>query len=351
LGFYDALKEYYNQNNFQFIETTQWVDYGHLDKYFEQKNNVAARHFNSINIDLSKMTVTKTSIDSSKLINEISWFINLPEGLKDLVPRIYDYSLNKNNTYVKMEYLNFLTVHEAFVFGNLPIFKWKILLSQLKGIINRFNHYQINLDVSEVRSNIKEMYLTKTIKRLEMFRKQNLFDFSKPLIINQIQYKSIDNHISHIQSIIENEFLLEDEKFNIIHGDFCFSNILFNPNNTKIKLIDPRGTFGKIDFFGHQLYEWAKLSHSIDGLYDFIIADKYSLVKNQNSISYKTHHHKLHKEIKDYFYSEIIYRKDIKKVKIIQSLLFFSMLPLHKDHRNRQAIMLCKALELIRPYI
>lgn len=351
LGFYDALKDYYNQNDFQIVETHQWVDYGHVDKYFEQKNNVASRHFNNVKIDLLEMSVMKTSTDNNKLLKEINWLINLPEKLKDLTPKIYDYSLDKNNAYVKMEYFNYLTLHEAFVFGNLPINKWKIILSQLKDIINRFKYYQIDLNVIEVRSNMKEMYLTKTIERLEIFRKQGLYDFSKPIIINRIQHESLDNLITYLQSIIEDELLFEDNKFHIIHGDFCFSNILYNPNNAEIKLIDPRGIFGNIEIFGDQLYEWAKLSHSIEGLYDFIISDKYSLVKNQNSISYKTHHNELHEQIKDCFYSEIISSQDIKKVKIIQSLLFFSMLPLHNDHSSRQSIMLCKALELISPYI
>lgn len=351
MGFYDVLKEYYNQTDLQLVKTNQWVDYGHLDKYFEQKNNVASRHFNNIKIDQSEMTVSKTSTQNLKLTREINWLVNLPEGLKDLIPQIFDYSLDENTAHVKMEYLNSLTIHEAFVFGNLPIHQWKVTLSKLKEIIDRFRNYEVDLDAAEVKSNRNEMYLTKTMERLELFRKQALFDFSKPIIVNQVEYESLDKHISYLQSIVEDELLLEDVKFHIVHGDFCFSNILYSPNNTEVKLIDPRGSFGKIEMFGDQLYEWAKLSHSIDGLYDFIISDKYSLIKNQNNISYKTHHLKLHEEIRDFFYSEIIPSADARKIKLIQALLFFSMLPLHADNSNRQCIMLCKAVELINPFI
>ena len=351
LEFYDVLKDYYNQNNFHFLETDKWIDYGHLDKYFEQKNNVATRHFNDIKIDLKEMSVTKTSTYKSKLIEEIKWLVNLPKELKKFTPKIYDFSLDNDTPFVKMEYFNLLTIHEAFVFGNLPIDKWKVILNKIKYIVKCFESYRVDIDAIEIRNNTKKMYLTKTMERLEAFRRQNLFNFSKPIIVNQVKYESLDRHITYLQTIIEDSLLNEDREFQIIHGDFCFSNILYNPNNTGIKLIDPRGTFGNMEIYGDQLYEWAKLSHSIDGLYDFIISDKYSLVKNRNSISYKTHHLKVHKQIKNYFYSYIAPIDKINKIKIIQSLLFFSMLPLHNDNSNRQCIMLCKALELINPYI
>lgn len=351
IGFYDVLKEYFNQHEFHFLETKAWIDYGHLDKYFEQKNIVASRHFNSLDVNLKEKSVIKTSSHTNKLIKEIEWLVNLPKELKEFIPKVYHYSLDKDKVFVEMEYFDFLTVHEAYVFGNLPIEKWQTILTQIKQIINKFRFFQVNIDKNTIRKNLKEMYLLKTINRLKMFKEQGLFNFSEPMIINQIQYPSLNDHITYLKSIVEKELLSDDMKFHIIHGDFCFSNILFSPDNTVIKLIDPRGTFGKIDSYGDQRYEWAKLAHSIEGNYDFIISDKYSLVKNENNISYKTHHLNVHEQIKDYFYSDIIPSEDIKKVKLIQSLLFFSMLPLHNDHTNRQCIMLCKALELINPYI
>ena len=58
----------------------------------------------------------------------------------------------------------------------------------------------------------------------------------------------------------------------------------------------------------------------------------------------------LYTPICDYFYTTCVEAKDLDKVKIIQALLFFSMLPLHKDKPKRQLMMLCKAVELFHPY-
>jgi aminoglycoside phosphotransferase len=293
------------------------------------------------------MSITKTSKQNNKLINEIKWFINLPKELKNFIPSIYDYSLNKESAYIKMEYLKSLTLHEAFVFGNLPKHQWEIILLKLRD----FRKHTITLNLNEIINSRKKMYLTKTIERLEIFRKQNLIDFSKPIMVNQVEYESLDNHISYLKTIIEDELLKENEEFNIIHGDFCISNILYDPQNNEIKLIDPRGTFGEVEMYGDYLYEWGKLAHSIDGLYDFIISDKFSLIQEKNNISYRTHHFELHVKIKEFFYEKIVPSKDKEKIKLIQALIFFSMLPLHKDYSNRQYIMLAKALELINPFI
>src|SRR5690606_40930853 len=42
----------------------------------------------------------------------------------------------------------------------------------------------------------------------------------------------------------------------IMHGDFCFSNILFDSRSNRIKLIDPRGinANGEISIYGDQKY-------------------------------------------------------------------------------------------------
>ena len=53
---------------------------------------------------------------------------------------------------------------------------------------------------------------------------------------------------------------------------------MYNSRLNNIKLIDPRGLNekGEKTIFGDLSYEVAKLGHSIVGLYDLIIANKYS---------------------------------------------------------------------------
>ena len=73
------------------------------------------------------------------------------------------------------------------------------------------------------------------------------------------------------------EMLFDVEEFSIIHGDLCFANIMVDENYSFIKVIDPRGKFGNFDVYGDFRYELAKLFHSVDGKYDFIIKDLFKI--------------------------------------------------------------------------
>ncbi len=62
-----------------------------------------------------------------------------------------------------------------------------------------------------------------------------------------------------------------------MHGDFCFSNITYDFAIIRIKTIDPRGLTpnNELTIYGDTQYDIAKLSHSVLGLYDWIIAGYY----------------------------------------------------------------------------
>ena len=73
---------------------------------------------------------------------------------------------------------------------------------------------------------------------------------------------------------------------------FCFSNILTERNDVgiSIKLIDPRGKFGKYFNKGDIYYDLAKIRHSLNGGYDilFMISFKISKLKNKYILNFTT---------------------------------------------------------------
>ena len=71
--------------------------------------------------------------------------------------------------------------------------------------------------------------------------------------------------------------LLDLDELTPIHGDFCFSNLLYDCKVRLVKMIDPRGEFGVPGVFGDRRYDLAKLAHSYAGGYDFIVADQFSV--------------------------------------------------------------------------
>ena len=89
--------------------------------------------------------------------------------------------------------------------------------------------------------------------------------------------------------------------------------------------------------FGDVKYDVAKLRHSLVGGFDTIVNGLYtaSLIEN-NHVSMKVFEPKNHQQICRYLDELIQSRWNLNKIKLIEGLLFISMLPLHKDHFERQ---------------
>jgi len=103
------------------------------------------------------------------------------------------------------------------------------------------------------------------------------------------------------------------------------------------KLIDPRGSYGTLGMYGDLRYELAKLLHSVDGKYESIIHDLYT-IKEGKVIFYMS-------EAKEKCFKaaqEVIFKfaetKGITKreLQVIECSLFLSMLPLHNENKSHQ---------------
>ena len=97
-------------------------------------------------------------------------------------------------------------------------------------------------------------------------------------------------------------------------------------------------------------YEFAKLLHSIEGKYDFIIKDLFDLDADVgNNFRFKildfARTFDLKKIFLGVFKDEL--KQNIREVRLIEALLFFSMIPLHKENIKRQYAMLCTAMKLL----
>jgi len=55
----------------------------------------------------------------------------------------------------------------------------------------------------------------------------------------------------------------------VMHGDLCFTNVLFDFRTRQIRVIDPRGTLDGATptLFGDVRYDMARLNHSIAGAF------------------------------------------------------------------------------------
>lgn len=347
-AFYQALKMYSCIHPLVGIETSNWFDIGHADKYFASKLEVQAREFNHIDIDKNRGILTKYSDDKDKFIGEIKWYLKLPSDVEYVRPRIFDYSLDYNKPYVSMEYYAYHTVHELFLNGDLDIHQWKQIFDRIRFICHDLRRYRIS-DKNVIPA-LEDMYLTKTIQRFDRLRKNVRFRdfFTCPIYVNGKKYKSL-NVITEILKKLIPRMLYDVKEFNIIHGDLCFANMMIDNNFSFVKVIDPRGKFGSFDIYGDFRYELAKLFHSVDGKYDYIIKDlfvlDYSNAKINFTILDKDREFDLFNVFTDIFKNEI--GDNLKKIELIEALLFLSMIPLHGENFNHQLVMLGTGLEIL----
>lgn len=348
--FYIALQLYSQIRPLRPIYTNNWFDIGHADRYFNSKIEVQAREFNDITIDRNRGILKKTSKNKEKFIGEILWYLKLPTDIEYARPRIFSYSTSFEYPFIEMEYYSYHTIHELFLYGDLTSSQWQDVFKRIRFICNDFRRY--NVKGNGIKESLEEMYLNKSLLRLEQLKQNSLFEnfFTKEIVINQTKYLSLNDICLLLQKIIP-EMLYDVTTFNIIHGDLCFTNILIDNNFHFIKMIDPRGKFGLFDIYGDVRYELAKIFHSIDGKYDFIIKNLFFLecYPDKNIINYSILDRKRDYNLIHIFLS--VFSEEINsqqsKIELIEALLFFSMIPLHNENKRHQYAMLATGIEIL----
>lgn len=347
---YKALQSYYNQSeNVNFIEAQKWYDFGHLDTYYESKKRLSSisRHFNQINVDSLRGVITKSSKNREKFIGEIEWYLKLPSKLQYIAPRVFDYSIHGNEPFVSMEFYGYPTLNDLYLYANLDLGEWFRIFDSINSVVSEMKDYTLNTDhETDLISSMKSMYETKTFDRIQSYVDNPLFaSFKHQTFCNKHSLMSLPEVIQTLPEVLSLSGVYNNPRFCVIHGDLCFSNILYDRRNGIVRVIDPRGSFGKYDIYGDSTYDRAKLSHSIRGDYDFLVQGLFDLRHNGNEFILCPHLSPAQIKIKELF-DQINLNGDVIKVRLIESLLFLSMIPLHSDRPRSQIAFILKGLEL-----
>ncbi len=327
-SFIDGMKTYSKIYALDVIKNDTWLDFGLITSYFHSKQAVSTqRSFNDINIQNGY--IKKTSEWKEKIQAEIHWFENLPKELIIYTPKVIAHT----NSY-EIEYLYNNTLAELLVFGKLPSYVWKRIFKSLKEFMDILHSFKGS--DKKINFNYKE----KTLQRLSEFQKQSGMNLQESIKINSKIYPSI------LEFVTKLDFYLQDNRdFSLVHGDFCFSNIMYDFRANMIRTFDPRGFdfSGKITTFGDKNYDFAKLIHSVFGLYDFIIAGFFECRFDDKKLELFIEEDKNLISIQECFL-EVFDIDD--NMKALTLHLFLSMLPLHKDSKQRQLAFLANAFRL-----
>lgn len=327
--------------------TNHWLDVGNSDHLQDaRKKLLQSRSFNTLSLDQNRGTITKRSTYTSKFYDEINYFKLLPDNLSVYFPRVLSNCNLPNEQHITMEYYAYPTLADLFLFEEMPIAVWRKIFSRLKFICDDFSQYSYGKDSGTAQA----IYVEKNITRLESYLAAAdgpaaIFLKADRFRVNGITVPSPQVVIDVSKPLLSK--IATDTMWTPIHGDLCFSNILCEPDSCLIKLIDPRGSFGKQGVLGDIRYDIAKLAHSIIGRYDFIVNDLFSVtVTGPGEISLDLPFRADMKPIIDEFEAVFLEPTKRSELLLITAWLFLSMLPLHSDNPRRQLAMLATGLKI-----
>jgi hypothetical protein len=318
----------------------KWLDFGHIHTYFDSKREITTqRHFNQLRV--ADGVLTKSSTDTRKMQAEADWFEQAPAQIRPFLPNFI--ARNDAPAGYQLEYLHLAALNELFVFGRLPERVWKKIFSACDAFLQTASRVPLPAPLPDDLA--QSTYLVKTQERLAQFGHQTGISLEAPWTLNGVATPSLQAMAAQAADAV----LTHADAASFIHGDFCFSNILFDFRAGRLKIIDPRGIDcrGMPTPYGDLRYDIGKLAHSVLGLYDFIIAGFFSLSIRGQAVSFTVFADRAAPVKALFAQTEFLGRRPASwDCYPVMLLLFLSMLPLHVDNPDRQHALMANCLKI-----
>ncbi len=318
-----------------------WKDLGHRATYaLSVRNEISCRNFNSVSYCAKRDLIIKSSSDRKRLNEEKAYLTQLPSCLRQFFPSLIDSPANiiAGNETLLLEALPFPTLAELFLHWKIGTNAWLAIFDRLKSIQEMFS----NVYPSKYGS-ASWLYSHKLRERwcsLEHSAQGPIrYWLDNPINLNEHPLPSLNSILNEM--LPELESMESNSKLQLIHGDFCFNNILCEPLTASIRLIDPRGeqqpTMVDQYGIGDYRYDLIKLNHSIEGLYDSTVNNLFTLkFQDKKTASLSIYKPEYHSFIERAFKESLLDNLPSHERKLLTASLFLSMLPLHSDDIYRQ---------------
>lgn len=283
-------------------------EYGLL-KEWETLPEQRCRPFNRITIDGDRLI--KEGIDEQgKALakREIAWYKKVSGKGLTQIPNIYSFEplvmdkIDGKNIY---EYNNLSKDEKTDIL--------KKLINSLKSV------HCLEIVDSDVDS-LEDAYITKTFARLSKVKELVPFAKDEFVIINGKKCRNVFYHVSELESAIRCYY---PDKFNLIHGDCTFSNIILRKDGVPI-LIDPRGYFGHTELYGDTAYDWAKLYYSVFGNYDQFNLKRFKLDILDNEVKLEIDSNGW-EDMQSTFFELLKDDVDEKQIKLLHAIIWLSL--------------------------
>ena len=342
--FYAALKHQVTHRSHGAVTPGEWLDFGHVQTFFRSRRIVTtARAFNSLEIH-ERHVRKRSRTATAKLQAEARWLREVPATVAPFCVRLLGEGEDSQGYFYDSEYEYMPTLSELYVFGRVTPTLWTRIMASCASFIDA----SIGAGRSAAADGqLTGLVITKTAERLHSFAADAGLDMDAPNTLNGRGAPSLRRCLSDIADALAGCGSVPS----VMHGDFCFSNILYNSRTDRIRLIDPRGITegGEFTLFGDVRYDLAKLMHSICGRYDLILAGLYDggrVGPNAFELRFPLEPWRVQVEETARAQSMGGVRLGSRVVWAAMTSLFLSMPPLHQDRPDRQGAFIANALRL-----
>lgn len=342
--FIQAVAEYSEARPLACVEEGRWLDFGHLHTLFRSRRQVTTeREFNRLESEAEFFV--KSSANTVKIRAEQRWFESLPENLRTYTPSVQPHPSPDGMAAYRIEYCYLAPLSDLYVFGRLPPSVWRSVFEACSSFLAAAARHRSAEDVDAAA-----LYRTKTLARLEQFAAETGMPIEAEWRIDGRPTPSL---VQIAETCADRIGPVSPERRTVVHGDFCFSNILFDFRTQRIKVIDPRGldAQGRPSIHGDGRYETAKLHHSVVGQYDHIIAGRCRVARTaETALALALPTSPQIQAVQQLFLRTAFAGRMLEEERAAEGavLLFLSMLPLHSDDPARQLALLANALRLYR---
>lgn len=340
--FVEGVNHYLGEHRVEMVQATDWLDFGHLQTFFQSRLAVTtARAFNTVRID--GLTARKTSDDRAKIRAEAHWLNAIPPVVQIHTARLLAHGVDSGRAYYETEYEFLPVVSELFVHGLLGRHSWSRILAACEALLTACAGEQ---GAGEADAALKCLCVDKPLQRLEQFAREGGQSVDRPLRLDGRSMPSLTEIAERLAHALD---LNSGRPECVMHGDLCFSNLLYDSRVRRVRALDPRGVVGeRPGVYGDLRYDLAKLAHSVVGRYDQIIAGRYEVRVDGDDYALAfadiPAQPWLQAALGDMTIDGVPALSPTVRAAMIS--LFLSMLPLHADRPDRQQAFIANALRL-----
>ena len=265
------------------------------------------RPFNRMSENAGRLTKTPADAYGAKIAEwEQAWYKKAQSLGYEAIPKIYSFNP------LCMEKVAGASICD--IEGDVA--EKKALLDKIADALNALH----SLEAAPRNTfDLIETYYAKTFARLAKIRDLVPFAEERLICVNGRRCRNPYFLRGDIRRLVRRQLLEAD--FCFVHGDCTFSNMMLNSHG-KVILIDPRGYFGKTQYYGDPLYDWAKVYYSLAGRYDSFNRKRFSLRLDAGGATLDIAANGW-EGLEDYFFLKS--GADRVKVKLLHALIWLSL--------------------------